>query len=92
MGNELIKLCSIVPAGIVVFFVSYDYLDKVVDHFKKTNNNYIINKISEKKQVIMIVILKHRFKINIYLFQFRCFLSHVCHKIVRKFLVITQNL
>jgi Rad3-related DNA helicase len=44
-------LCSIVPAGIVVFFVSYDYLDKVVDHFKKTNNNNIINKISDKKQV-----------------------------------------
>ena len=47
-----------VPAGIVVFFVSYDYLEKVVEHFKKAKNNFIMNKISEKKKVIMPLITK----------------------------------
>jgi Rad3-related DNA helicase len=50
LGNELVKLSSIVPAGIVVFFVSYDYLDKIVEYFKKSKN--LMNKIAEKKMVI----------------------------------------
>ncbi|CAF0723436.1 unnamed protein product [Brachionus calyciflorus] len=48
LGRQLIKLCSIVPSGLVVFFVSYDYLDKVVNHFKK--NSYL-DKLNEKKTV-----------------------------------------
>lgn len=51
LGNELIYLCKIVPSGIVVFFVSYDYMDKVIGHFKKAKNNYILTKIAEKKQI-----------------------------------------
>ena len=41
-------LSSIVPNGMVVFFVSYDYMDKVVAQFKKSN---MITKIEEKKAV-----------------------------------------
>ena len=48
LGNQLIKLADIVPNGMVVFFVSYDYMDKVVNHFKKTN---ILNRLNEKKTV-----------------------------------------
>jgi chromosome transmission fidelity protein 1 len=51
LGNELINLCNIVPSGIVVFFVSYDYMDKVIGHFKKAKNNYILTKIAEKKTI-----------------------------------------
>ena len=36
------------PSGMVVFFVSYDYLDKVVNHFKKNN---FLNQLNEKKTV-----------------------------------------
>lgn len=41
-------LSNIVPNGIVVFFVSYDYMDKVVGHFKKSS---MIGKIEERKTV-----------------------------------------
>ena len=49
LGKQLIKLSSMVPSGIVVFFVSYDYLDKAVNHFKKNGQ---LNQLNEKKTVI----------------------------------------
>lgn len=48
LGKQLLSLASLVPDGMVVFFVSYDYLDKVVKHFKKSN---ILDQLNEKKQV-----------------------------------------
>lgn len=48
LGRQLIKLADIVPSGMVVFFVSYDYMDKVVNHFKKSN---VMNQLNERKQV-----------------------------------------
>lgn len=37
----------------VVFFVSYDYLDKVVSHFKKNN---FLAQLNERKMVIWITL------------------------------------
>ena len=42
------RLASIVPNGMCIFFVSYDYLDKVVNHMKKTN---AFGQLNEKKTV-----------------------------------------
>lgn len=44
----MLLLSSIVPHGVVVFFVSYDYMDKVIGQFKKTG---LITKLEEKKAV-----------------------------------------
>lgn len=54
LGRQLIKLCSIVPNGIVVFFVSYDYLDKVINHFRKNN---FLDKLNEKKKVYFKILI-----------------------------------
>ena len=48
LGKQLVALSSIAPSGMVVFFVSYDYMDKVVNHFKKHN---FFNQLNEKKTV-----------------------------------------
>lgn len=48
----------------VVFFVSYDYLDKVVTHFKKTN---ALTQLNEKKTV------ENFIKINFLLFHWNLF-------------------
>ena len=48
LGKQLLSLASIVPDGMVVFFVSYDYLDKIVRHFKKSG---VFDQLNEKKQV-----------------------------------------
>jgi chromosome transmission fidelity protein 1 len=48
LGAQLLQLCTIVPNGIIVFFVSYDYLDKVVNHFKKKS---ILTQLDQKKKV-----------------------------------------
>ncbi|KYN37720.1 ATP-dependent RNA helicase chl1 [Trachymyrmex septentrionalis] len=46
LGRALLNLCNIVPAGIVVFFPSYNYEDIV---FKHLNKSGVISKISTKK-------------------------------------------
>lgn len=48
LGAQLVSLSQIVPSGLVVFFVSYDYMDKVMAHFKK---NGTTTKLNEKKTV-----------------------------------------
>ena len=45
----------IVPSGMVVFFVSYDYLDKAMNHFKKNN---VLEKLGDKKTVRTILYKK----------------------------------
>ncbi|XP_011638636.2 LOW QUALITY PROTEIN: ATP-dependent DNA helicase DDX11 [Pogonomyrmex barbatus] len=48
LGRALLNLCNIVPAGIVVFFPSYNYEDIVFKHLDKFG---IISKISTKKHI-----------------------------------------
>ncbi|KAL0127028.1 hypothetical protein PUN28_005395 [Cardiocondyla obscurior] len=48
LGRALLNLCNIVPAGIVVFFPSYNYEDIVFKHLDKSG---IISKISVKKRI-----------------------------------------
>ncbi|KYM77805.1 Putative ATP-dependent RNA helicase DDX11-like protein 8 [Atta colombica] len=46
LGRVLLNLCNVVPAGIVVFFPSYNYEDTVFKHLDKSG---VISKISTKK-------------------------------------------
>ncbi|XP_024882289.1 ATP-dependent DNA helicase DDX11 [Temnothorax curvispinosus] len=48
LGRALLNLCNVVPAGIVVFFPSYNYEDTVFKHLDKSG---IISKISAKKRI-----------------------------------------
>ncbi|KYQ51038.1 putative ATP-dependent RNA helicase DDX11 [Trachymyrmex zeteki] len=48
LGRALLNLCNVVPAGIVVFFPSYNYEDTVFKHLDKSG---IIFKISTKKRI-----------------------------------------
>ncbi|XP_029157504.1 ATP-dependent DNA helicase DDX11 [Nylanderia fulva] len=48
LGRALLNLCNIVPAGIVIFFPSYNYEDTVFNHLDKSG---IISKISVKKRI-----------------------------------------
>ncbi|CAL1679080.1 unnamed protein product [Lasius platythorax] len=48
LGRALLNLCNIVPAGIVIFFPSYNYEDIVFKHLDKSG---IISKISVKKRI-----------------------------------------
>lgn len=48
LGRALLNLCNIVPAGIVVFFPSYNYEDTVFKHLDKSG---IVSKISAKKRI-----------------------------------------
>lgn len=46
LGRTLLNLCNVVPAGIVIFFPSYNYEDIIFKHLDKSG---IISKISAKK-------------------------------------------
>ncbi|KAG5330062.1 DDX11 helicase, partial [Acromyrmex heyeri] len=46
LGRALLNLCNVVPAGIVVFFPSYNYENTVFKHLDKSG---VISKISIKK-------------------------------------------
>lgn len=48
LGRVLVSLCSTVPDGVVIFFCSYDHLQKTYAHFEKTS---IINKVAAMKKV-----------------------------------------
>ncbi len=48
LGRVLVSLSSIIPDGLVVFFCSYDHLQKTYAYFEKT---YVLNKILAKKKV-----------------------------------------
>ncbi|XP_012217109.2 ATP-dependent DNA helicase DDX11 [Linepithema humile] len=48
LGRTLVNLCNIVPAGIVIFFPSYNYEDIVFKHLEKSG---VISKISVKKHI-----------------------------------------
>jgi Rad3-related DNA helicase len=55
LGKLLVNLSMIVPSGMVVFFVSYDYLDKAMNHFKKNN---VLEILGDKKTVRTILYKK----------------------------------
>ncbi|XP_067629884.1 ATP-dependent DNA helicase DDX11 isoform X2 [Eurosta solidaginis] len=48
LGMIIQNVCNVVPAGIVCFLPSYEYLDTVYDHLRK---NGILERISMKKHV-----------------------------------------
>jgi len=48
LGRVLVSICSMVPDGIVVFFCSYDHLQKTYAYFEKTS---VLNQITQKKKV-----------------------------------------
>ncbi|XP_055902604.1 ATP-dependent DNA helicase DDX11 [Eupeodes corollae] len=48
LGMTLRNVCNVIPAGIVCFFPSYDYMDLVYDHLKK---EHFIEAISQKKYI-----------------------------------------
>ncbi|XP_020282942.1 ATP-dependent DNA helicase DDX11 [Pseudomyrmex gracilis] len=48
LGRALVNLCNVVPAGIVVFFPSYNYEDTVFKHLDKSG---VITKLSAKKRI-----------------------------------------
>lgn len=50
LGRVLVSLCSNVPDGLVVFFCSYDHLQKTYAHLEKT---FVLNKILPKKKVFI---------------------------------------
>ncbi|CAF0737627.1 unnamed protein product [Didymodactylos carnosus] len=50
LGRLLISLTSTIPHGIVIFFCSYDHLQKAYTHFEKT---FVLNKILPKKKIFM---------------------------------------
>ena len=48
LGRVLCNICNIVPGGIVIFFPSYAYEQKVYDHFCKTK---VLARMEKKKDV-----------------------------------------
>jgi chromosome transmission fidelity protein 1 len=48
LGHALINFCNVIPAGIVVFFASYSYLDTILESWRKSG---ILDKIDLKKKV-----------------------------------------
>ncbi|GAB0088739.1 DNA helicase [Sergentomyia squamirostris] len=48
LGMTLQNLCNVIPAGIVVFFGSYDYLDTVYRHLENTK---VLEKINLRKKI-----------------------------------------
>lgn len=48
LGRLLVNVCNVIPAGVVVFFVSYDYEDRVYQHFSRKG---VISKLEFKKKV-----------------------------------------
>uniref|UniRef100_T1H1N9 ATP-dependent helicase C-terminal domain-containing protein n=1 Tax=Megaselia scalaris TaxID=36166 RepID=T1H1N9_MEGSC len=49
LGMTLFNLCNIIPAGIICFFNSYDYLKQVYDFL---NNEKFLEKIEKKKFIL----------------------------------------
>ncbi|CAF4647698.1 unnamed protein product [Rotaria sp. Silwood1] len=50
LGRVVVSLCSTIPDGLVVFFCSYDHLQKTYTYFEKT---FVLNKILAKKKIFM---------------------------------------
>jgi len=48
LGRLLVNVCSVVPAGIVVFFPSYEYENRVYQHL---GSKEILTKLEAKKKV-----------------------------------------
>ena len=48
LGRVIANVCNLVPGGIVCFLPSYDYEQKVYDHFNKSG---VLQKLALKKKV-----------------------------------------
>lgn len=48
LGRVLVSLADSVPDGLVVFFCSYDHLQKTYKHFEQTS---LLNQLDKKKKV-----------------------------------------
>ena len=64
LALALIQICKAVPGGIVVFFPSYDYENRVFNHFQKANKIQQIEKIKKvfrepRKTIEMEQVLKN---------------------------------
>ena len=52
LGQLIVKICAVVPDGVVVFFPSYDYLTQVVSIWQKSSTNRsTMERLAEKKPV-----------------------------------------
>ena len=49
VGNFIVNICNIVPDGMVIFLPSYQYMDLIVQHWKKSS---VFQRISAKKKVL----------------------------------------
>ncbi|CAF0786179.1 unnamed protein product [Adineta ricciae] len=50
LGRVLVSMCSTIPDGLVVFFCSYDHLQKTYAYFEKTS---VLHKLAAKKKIFM---------------------------------------
>lgn len=55
LGRLLVNVCNVIPAGVVVFFASYDYEDRVYRHFVEKG---VISKLEAKKKVGILTLLR----------------------------------
>ena len=51
LASTLIKICQVVPGGMVVFFPSYDYESRVFEYFQKHANGKILKDIETTKKI-----------------------------------------
>ncbi|SNX85039.1 related to CHL1 - protein of the DEAH box family [Melanopsichium pennsylvanicum] len=53
LGRTLVNLCSIIPAGLVIFVPSYAFLDKVLARWKELASGGVLGRIGAKKKIFM---------------------------------------
>lgn len=51
LGQVLSNVCNIVPAGVVCFYPSYEYEQRMFEHFEKSG---LIESLAKKKKVIQL--------------------------------------
>jgi chromosome transmission fidelity protein 1 len=49
-GRVILNLCQIVPKGLIAFFPSYSYMEKVIEIWKSVG---ILKQLSQKKDIFM---------------------------------------
>ncbi|KAJ1026047.1 hypothetical protein NDA18_003707 [Ustilago nuda] len=53
LGKTLVNLCSIIPAGLVVFVPSYAFLDKLMARWKDAASGQVLQRLSAKKKIFI---------------------------------------
>lgn len=53
LGNTLVNLCRVIPNGVICFFPSYDYLEKVIQkwHIKQNTKFSIWERLEQRKKI-----------------------------------------